>query len=305
MRIHRAIPAADAAEHVRRQSAPPKSAAERDEQTLEPPPDPARSDAGFRDRPGGWQAAWSRPGGTAHRSADDGPTAWRVRRRCTTPLRIHGAAAAGHAVRDRLPGGLPRTPTQSRQTKQANKARLRRLLVRLDADVTSIATSSGCAQVFTDTYLHQPPSGQKRDGHSADRLAAPVRRRLCGPPTSWPRRRSPILTNTRTPRSSPASPALGKLAGARVLAEIGDDRVPLRRCPRKQSIRWIRTHHPRQRQENRCAAALKLLPREWSADADYRARFNREADLAPASLYSVYSVRRSGRKHRFLVPSRG
>jgi serine/threonine protein kinase, bacterial len=26
--------------------------------------------------------------------------------------------------------------------------------------------------------------------------------------------------------------------------------------------------------------ALKLLPREWSADADYRARFNREADLA-------------------------
>ena len=35
-----------AAEHVRRHSAPPKSAAERDEQTLDPPPDPARSDAG-------------------------------------------------------------------------------------------------------------------------------------------------------------------------------------------------------------------------------------------------------------------
>ena len=26
--------------------------------------------------------------------------------------------------------------------------------------------------------------------------------------------------------------------------------------------------------------ALKLLPREWSADAEYRARFTREADLA-------------------------
>jgi len=38
-----------AAEHVRRQSAPPKSAAQRDEQTLDPPPDPARSDAGFQD----------------------------------------------------------------------------------------------------------------------------------------------------------------------------------------------------------------------------------------------------------------
>ena len=38
-----------AAEHVRRHSAPPKSAAERDEQTLDPPPDPARSDAGLQD----------------------------------------------------------------------------------------------------------------------------------------------------------------------------------------------------------------------------------------------------------------
>src|SRR3954452_9757961 len=26
--------------------------------------------------------------------------------------------------------------------------------------------------------------------------------------------------------------------------------------------------------------ALKLLPRDWSADSEYRARFNREADLA-------------------------
>jgi len=80
-------------------------------------------------------------------------------------------------------------------------------------------------QVFTDTYLHQPPVIENAMGIQLTAFAAPVRRRLCGPPTSWPRRRSPILTNTRTPRSSPASPALGKLAGARVLAEIGDDRA--------------------------------------------------------------------------------
>jgi len=79
--------------------------------------------------------------------------------------------------------------------------------------------------VFTDTYLHQPPVIENAMGIQLTAFAAPVRRRLCGPPTSWPRRRSPILTNTRTPRSSPASPALGKLAGARVLAEIGDDRA--------------------------------------------------------------------------------
>jgi serine/threonine-protein kinase len=34
--------------------------------------------------------------------------------------------------------------------------------------------------------------------------------------------------------------------------------------------------HPRLQRHD----ALKLLPREWSADAEYRSRFNREADLA-------------------------
>lgn len=36
------------------------------------------------------------------------------------------------------------------------------------------------------------------------------------------------------------------------------------------------TQHPRLPRRD----ALKLLPREWSADEGYRARFNREADLA-------------------------
>src|SRR5271168_3086003 len=35
-------------------------------------------------------------------------------------------------------------------------------------------------------------------------------------------------------------------------------------------------HHPRLPRRD----ALKLLPHDWSADAEYRARFNRETDLA-------------------------
>jgi serine/threonine protein kinase, bacterial len=35
--------------------------------------------------------------------------------------------------------------------------------------------------------------------------------------------------------------------------------------------------------------ALKLLPRDWSADTEYRARFNREADLA-STLWHLHIV---------------
>jgi serine/threonine protein kinase, bacterial len=34
--------------------------------------------------------------------------------------------------------------------------------------------------------------------------------------------------------------------------------------------------------------ALKLLPREWSADSEYRAHFNREADLASTLWHSPH-----------------
>ena len=44
-------------------------------------------------------------------------------------------------------------------------------------------------------------------------------------------------------------PGLGALTGARVLAEIGDDRSRFQRCQRTQGLRRRRPHHPRQRQD--------------------------------------------------------
>ena len=44
--------------------------------------------------------------------------------------------------------------------------------------------------------------------------------------------------------------------------------------------------------------ALKLLPRDWSADADYRARFNREADLASTLWHpNIVGVHDRGEDH--------
>ena len=44
-------------------------------------------------------------------------------------------------------------------------------------------------------------------------------------------------------------PGLGALTGARVLAEIGDDRSRFQRCQRTQGLRRRRPRHPRQRQD--------------------------------------------------------
>ena len=44
-------------------------------------------------------------------------------------------------------------------------------------------------------------------------------------------------------------PGLGALTGARVLAEIGDDRSRFQRCQRPQGLRRRRPDHPRQRQD--------------------------------------------------------
>jgi fatty acid synthase len=83
-------------------------------------------------------------------------------------------------------------------------ARPRRLLIRagrrrdLDRDIERLRP------VFTDTYLHQPPVVEIAMGFSSRRCCASSTP-PAPPPTSWPRRRSPMLSNTRTPRSSPAS----------------------------------------------------------------------------------------------------
>src|SRR5262245_24008812 len=53
--------------------------------------------------------------------------------------------------------------------------------------------------------------------------------------------------------------------------------------------------HPRLPRHN----ALKILPAEVSADDEYRARFNREADLASTLWHPhIVSVRRRGRSRQ-------
>ena len=102
---------------------------------------------------------------------------------------------------------LAAAPTPA-QAAKLTPARLRRLLIKagrrryLDRDVERLR------EVFTDTYLHQPPRSKTRWVSSWVRCCASSRP-PAPPPTSSPRRRSPILSSTRTPRSSPASPAWG------------------------------------------------------------------------------------------------
>ena len=117
-----------------------------------------------------------------------------------------------------LPGGglaradartmLAAAPTPA-QAAKLTPARLRRLLAKagrkryLDRDIEQLR------QVFTDTYLHHHPWWKTRWAFSSPRCCAsstpPVR-----PLTSWPRRRPPILNDTRTLRSSPVSPDWGR-----------------------------------------------------------------------------------------------
>ena len=116
-----------------------------------------------------------------------------------------------------LHGGLTRpdartilaaAPTPA-QAAKLTPARLRRLLIKagrkryLDRDITRLR------QVFTDTYLHQPPVVENAMGISTSPPCWGSSRPPALPPMHSPRRRSPILSNTRTPRSSPASPAWG------------------------------------------------------------------------------------------------
>ena len=116
-------------------------------------------------------------------------------------------AAQGGLARADARTILAAAPTPD-QAAALTPARLRRLLItagrrrHLDRDVDRLR------EVFTDTYLRQPPQVENAMGIQLERCCVsstpPVR-----PPTSSPRRRSPILSNTRTPRSSTASLAWG------------------------------------------------------------------------------------------------
>ena len=110
-------------------------------------------------------------------------------------------------------------------------ARLRRLLGKagrrrhLDRDVARLR------EVFTDTYLRQPPRVENAMGIQ---LGALLRQfdAACAAADKLAVAAIAHFEQHRTPRSSPASPAWD-VAGARVLAkEIGDDRT-LRLTPRE------------------------------------------------------------------------
>ena len=117
------------------------------------------------------------------------------------------------------------------------------------------------------------------------------------PPMRLPRRRSPILSNTRTPRSSPASPAWGCLAGARVLAEIGDDRSRFADARGLKAFAGSAPDHPRQRQENRCPASTYQEPTTG----------RRRPDLGPGIAARLArgtpTLRRPPRRRRLEPPS--
>ena len=92
------------------------------------------------------------------------------------------------------------------------------------AAAASTPRPRGCAPPSRQEQMRQLPLVEQAMGRQAlallrqlDAACASRRRPRAG------RRRS-LLTSTRTPGSSPASQGIGALTGARVLAEIGDDR---------------------------------------------------------------------------------
>jgi len=134
---------------------------------------------------------------------------------------------------DQLPsGGLARAdartilaaaPTPA-QAAKLTPARLRRLLVKagrrrdLDRDVERLR------QVFTDTYLHQPPTVENAMGIQ---LGALLRQFDAACAATEELAEAAIAHFEQHPDAAiiTSFPGLGKLTGARVLAEIGDDRT--------------------------------------------------------------------------------
>jgi transposase len=129
-------------------------------------------------------------------------------------------------------GGLARTdartilaaaPTPD-QAAKLTPARLRRLLVKagrrrdLDRDIARLR------QVFTDTYLHQPPVVENAMGIQLSTL---LRQFDAACAAAEELAKAAIAHFEQHPDAEiiTSFPGLGKLTGARVLAEIGDDRA--------------------------------------------------------------------------------
>jgi transposase len=118
---------------------------------------------------------------------------------------------------------LAAAPTPA-QAAKLTPARLRRLLVKagrrrdLDRDVERLRT------VFTDTYLHQPPMVENAMGIQ---LGALLRQFEAACAAADELAQAAIAHFEQHPDAAiiTSFPGLGNLAGARVLAEIGDDRA--------------------------------------------------------------------------------
>jgi len=134
---------------------------------------------------------------------------------------------------DQLPnGGLARADARTilavaptpEAAARLTPARLRRLLAkagrqrRLDRDIERL-----CA-IFTDTYLHQPPQVENAMGIQ---LSALLRQFDAACAAAEELAEAAIAHFERHPDAEiiTSFPGLGNLAGARVLAEIGDDRT--------------------------------------------------------------------------------
>ncbi len=118
---------------------------------------------------------------------------------------------------------LAAAPTPA-QAAKLTPARLRRLLVKagrrrdLDRDVERLR------EVFTDTYLHQPPTVENAMGIQ---LTALLRQFEAACAAADELAEAAIAHFEQHPDAAiiTSFPGLGNLAGARVLAEIGDDRA--------------------------------------------------------------------------------
>jgi transposase len=118
---------------------------------------------------------------------------------------------------------LAAAPTPS-QAGNLTPARLRRLLVKagrrrdLDRDVERLR------QVFTDTYLHQPPAVENAMGIQLSALLRQFEA-ACAAAEELAEAASAHFERHPDAEIITSFPGLGMLTGARVLAEIGDDRA--------------------------------------------------------------------------------
>lgn len=118
---------------------------------------------------------------------------------------------------------LAAAPTPA-QAAKLTAARLRRLLIKagrqrhLDRDVERLR------EVFTDTYLHQPPQVENAMGIHLTALLGQLDA-ACAAAEELAEAAIAHFEQHPDAEIITSFPGLGKLAGARVLAEIGDDRT--------------------------------------------------------------------------------